>query len=103
MSVAAIRLLIALYAIIYNVPQPVALEVARLESDYNVTAQGDGGDAVGIFQWHKPSWDIVRRAMGETTEDLRLDARENIRTAMYAMGPMKLGRWWSTWQMAEGL
>ena len=107
MTITAIRLLICLYAIVYNVPQSVALEVARLESDYDVAAIGDNGAAVGLFQIHsdpetgRGSWEIVRAAMGESTDDLRHDPHENVRTAMYAMGRMGLGRWWSTWESAK--
>jgi hypothetical protein len=38
--------------------------------------------------------------MGLTTEDLRFDPVENIRTAMFTMG-QGLGRRWSVWDLAK--
>lgn len=100
MSIAMIRLLICLYAIVYGVPQNVALEVARLESDFDVIAIGDDGRAHGLFQIHLPLWGEQRARMGLPTDDLRLDPRENIRVAMFTMS-QGLGRRWSTWDLAK--
>ena len=105
MSVAVVKALIIMYATIYNVSPTLALRICELESDFCVTAIGDNGRAHGLFQIHNngedSSWQIIRRAMGETPEDLRLDARENVRTAMYGIGVMGLGRWWSTFEQAK--
>lgn len=105
MTVTAVKLLIVLYACIYNVSPTLALRICELESDFNVTAIGDQGAARGLYQIHNNghdgSWQIMRRAMGETTEDLRLDARENIKTALFAMGELGLYRWWSTYDLAQ--
>jgi len=101
MSVIAIKTLIVFCALTYGVNPALALRICELESDFNVTAVGDQGDAVGLWQWHKPSWEVVRRHMGKPTTDLRADPVESTETAMYAMGEMGLGRWWSTYEIAK--
>lgn len=84
----------------YHVNATIALEICRLESGFKPDAVGDNGAAVGLYQWHKQSWEHVRRLMGEAPTDCRLDPWQNIATAMYAMGCQGLYTWWSTYQAA---
>jgi len=66
------------------------------ESSLDAGAVGDDGAAVGLWQWHLSSWECVRAHMNAPLDDLRADAWESTRTAMYAMGELDLYHWWST-------
>ena len=101
MTVAAVKALIVLYSCLHGISPLVTLEMVRLESDYCETVEGDNGLAVGLWQWHKPSWDIVRRHMGKPTTDLRANPVASTKTAMHAIKVMGLGKWWSTWSLAH--
>lgn len=68
--------------------------VVRHESEWDPAAIGDQGRAVGLFQWHRPSWRHVRRAMGLSIEDRRHDARESTVTALWAMNN-GYADWWT--------
>jgi len=100
LRVTAIRLLIAYHAVMYGVDVSLATEICRLESDFDSRVFGDEGEAAGLYQWHLDSWIHVRAMMGASTEDTRMDPIDNIATAMYAMGELKLYRWWSTYEIA---
>jgi hypothetical protein len=39
-------------------------DLAKCESSLNPVAKGDAGLAYGIFQWHKPSWDMYNKRFG---------------------------------------
>lgn len=100
MAVVTIKLLIVFYATLYGVSPALATEICRLESDFAWDAIGDDGKAHGLFQFHLPLWREQRAKMGLSTEDLRLDPVENVRTAMFTMS-QGLGCRWSTWEMAK--
>lgn len=53
------------YAEIHDVSLEELLTVAKCESGYNPKAVGDGGRAVNIFQYHKPTFDRFSKLMGE--------------------------------------
>ena len=81
----------------YNVDEEFLVCIARAESALNPNAVGDEGLALGLFQWHAPSWILMREAMGLSAWTwLRLDANESAKTTAYAIGVMKLDRWWAT-------
>lgn len=92
-----ILLAILLAAKMYGVSPEYMLCVASYESDFRPAAVGDNGKAVGLYQWHKPSWEYVRGKMGEDPDpELREGPTEAAQTAAYAMGELGLYRWWST-------
>jgi hypothetical protein len=67
------------------------------ESNYIADAVGDRGRALGLWQWHAPSWRYVRERMGADPDPaLRADVEESTLTALYAMSELNLYRWWST-------
>jgi len=98
---AQIESVIRLLAPRYGVDPDYAVEIARLESGLNPYAVGDKGKAVGLWQWWYESWVCVRRAMGLPVTDRRDDVFESTITALYALGVMKLDRWWSTAEKAR--
>ena len=75
--------------------------IVRLESEWDPGAVGDDGAAVGLWQWHPESWRHVRAAMGASVEDRRADPVESTVTALYAIGRLDLGRWWTADRYCE--
>ena len=69
--------------------------IVQRESSWDIAAIGDGGKAVGLWQWHIKSWQFVRRKMGLPGTDLRMDAWESTRTALWALDH-GYENWWST-------
>jgi len=92
--------MIRLVASAYGVHPGLAVIIARRESSFRTAVVGDAGKAVGLWQWHLPSWCHVREKMGLDIVDLRDDPWESTLTAMYAMGVLHLYRWWSTYKPA---
>lgn len=95
-----IEVMIRALAPCYGVDPDFAVEIARLESSFRPKVVGDGGLAVGLWQWHYQSWVHVRSKMGLSVEDERDDAFESTITALYAIGQLGLARWWSTAERA---
>lgn len=56
---------IKLYAELHQVSEIELLTVAKCESGYNPKAIGDGGKAVNVFQYHKPTFIAFSKLMGE--------------------------------------
>lgn len=84
----------------YEVDPVYAINIVTLESSWDPNAIGDGGKAVGLWQWHLKSWEYVREKMKLPLDDLRTDPYEATRTALYAIGVLDLERWWSTAEKA---
>ena len=82
-------------ALAFGVEPERAACIVRLESEWDPAAIGDDGAAVGLWQWHMASWRHVRRQMGLSTEDRRMDPVESTATALFAIGRLGLGRWWT--------
>lgn len=99
MTVILLAIILAL-APAYGVDPELAIEICRLESDFDCYEPGDDGLAMGPWQFHLASWECVRTHMGLPLDDLRTDPYESTRTAMHAMGNMGLYRWWSTYEIA---
>jgi hypothetical protein len=95
-----IEVMIRALALRYGVDPDFAVEIVKLESSFRPKAVGDGGLAVGLWQWHFQSWVHVRTRMNLPTEDERDDAFESTITALYAIGRLGLARWWSTAERA---
>jgi len=96
-SILAIRHVIHALAALFHVDPRLALAIARRESAFNPNAIGNDGKAVGLWQWHLPSWIHVRRHMNLPSDDCRLDIAKSTQTAMFAMGILHLYHWWSTY------
>lgn len=96
-STLAIMAVIRSLAQLYGVDPALALCICRSESSFNPRAVGDEGRAVGLWQWHLPSWEHVRRSMDLPATDLRADVVESTEAAMYAMSVLGLYHWWSTY------
>jgi len=68
----------------YRIDVGFALCVARHESDFDTQAVGDDGEAVGLYQFLLPTWQMFRKKMGLPGDDHRLDAEESVKTACWA-------------------
>lgn len=64
-KVLSVKETIEKYAEIHDVSVEELLTVAKCESGYNPKAVGDGGRAVNIYQYHRPTFDRFSKLMGE--------------------------------------
>ena len=70
------------------------------ESHFKSSAVGDNGKAVGMAQFHLPTWISFRSKMGESVKDLRSDPEQAVKTLCWAVSqglkyhwsPVKNGR-----------
>ncbi|HYD92578.1 MAG TPA: transglycosylase SLT domain-containing protein, partial [Flavobacterium sp.] len=77
---------------------PMALRIAKCESNFNPKAKNRYSTASGVFQIIKGTWIGNRRAMGlDTNLDLRFDAEENIKTAKFIYSK----RGWQPWECVK--
>ena len=56
---------ISFYAELHGANLSELLTVAKCESGYNPKAVGDGGRAVNVFQYHRPTFNSFSKLMGE--------------------------------------
>jgi hypothetical protein len=75
---------VKMWALYYEVDEAYALCIAHRESSLNQTAVGDDGNAIGLWQFWLPTWEMFRKKMQATPDDLRGDLHESTRTAMWA-------------------
>jgi hypothetical protein len=78
----------------YGVSARYLVCLAREESRFDAQAVGDSGRAVGPFQYWLGTWQMFRRQMGLSTEDLRACEEESTRTTAWAISK-GLDRHWS--------
>jgi hypothetical protein len=78
----------------YGVSARYLVCLAREESRFDPNAVGDSGRAVGPFQYWLSTWQMFRRQMGLSTEDLRACEKESVRTTAWAVAN-GLSRHWS--------
>lgn len=83
--------LIYKYADIYKVDRDLALDVAKCESELRPTAVGDGGRARGVYQFHKPTFEMLSKRMGEKL-DYR-DTEDSVKLAMWAFATDRGFHW----------
>lgn len=83
--------LIKKYAKEYDFPENTALRVASCESEFKVNAVGDGGKAYGIYQFHKPTFDMFAKKFGEKLD--YYDTEHNIQLAIWALSNDKGHHW----------
>jgi len=78
-----------------NPEYAVCIAKAEAGPELDPRVEGDNGRALGLYQWHYPSWVHVRQHMGLSTDDLRGDPVQATVTAVWAW---KHGyrHWWST-------
>ena len=63
------------------------------ESGFRPQAVGDSGKAVGIAQFHYPTWKMFRNKMGLSEVDLRTNPEESIRTLCWALSEGYANHW----------
>lgn len=88
---ACIIELIYKYADQYDIDRDLALSVAKCESELKTTAIGDSGKARGVYQFHKPTFDMLSKRMGEKLN--YKNTEDNIRLAMWAFSTDRGFHW----------
>jgi hypothetical protein len=78
-----------------GVSPSMAVCILLRESGGHTWAVGDGGKAVGLWQWHLASWEHVQRARGEPLDDRRAELQASTEAAVWALGH-GYKHWWST-------
>lgn len=76
----------------YGVPRPVALGVARCESEFRADVYGDGGKAYGVFQFHKPTFTEFAKKFGDESLEYK-NLEHNVELAMWAISQGKGHHW----------
>lgn len=96
--------LIIKYSEEYNIPSKLTLTIAKCESGFKPTAQNKTSTASGIFQFLNGTWIQTRTQMGlDTSLELKMNAEENIKTAMWKIANGGLRAWdaskscWGNW------
>ncbi len=87
--------LIQKYSNQYEVSQKLALDIAACESSLKPTALGDGGKAYGIYQFHKPTFELFSKKLGEKLN--YYNTEDNIKLAIWALANDK-GHHWSCYK-----
>jgi len=83
--------LITHYAKIYKVDPKYAIDIAKCESMLNPTAVGDGGLAYGVFQFHKPTFEMFAKKIGESLDYYKTE--DNIKLAVWAFANDREFHW----------
>ncbi|MFA5987453.1 MAG: transglycosylase SLT domain-containing protein [Candidatus Paceibacterota bacterium] len=83
--------LIEKYSKQYELPKQLALDIAACESNLKPTAVGDGGKAYGIYQFHKPTFSLLSKKMGEKLDYYSIE--DNIRLAIWAISTDRGFHW----------
>ena len=89
--------LIKRYAELYDVSLALAMEVADCESDFRADIYGDSGKAYGIYQFHRPTFEMFSKKLGEKLD--YFDVEDNIRLAIWALANDR-GHHWSCYRKA---
>lgn len=67
-KVLSVQETISFYAKLYGANEQELLKVANCESRFNQKALGDNGAALGIYQYHEPTFNSFSHLMGKTLE-----------------------------------
>ena len=102
----SVQLMVQLLAPMYGVDPAFAAEVVRRESDWDIVAVGDDGDAVGLWQFHKPAFETgYRLEFGSEVDwsgaDMRLDPVVSTRVALRLMQEGYVGWWTAARQLID--
>jgi len=89
------------YAEEYDVSARYLVCLAREESRFDPQAVGDSGRAVGPFQYWLGTWQMFRRQMGLSTEDLRACEEESTRTTAWAISKGLDSHWTASSKCAD--
>ncbi len=87
--------LIEKYSAEYGVPKKLATDIAACESSFRPDVYGDTGKAYGIYQFHKPTFELFSKKIGEDLDYYNVE--DNIKLAMWAIANDK-GRHWSCYK-----
>ena len=113
----SVQLMVQLLAPMYGVDSEFATEVVRRESEWNIYAVGDDGDAVGLWQFHKPAFETGYRLeygaeVDWSAPDMRLDPEVSTRVALRLIQEGYV-EWWTAarqlmnegqnWELAVGV
>lgn len=96
--------LIIKYSDYYQIPSSLTFKIAKCESGYNPLAKNKSSTASGVFQFLNGTWQETRDQMGlNSSLELKLDAEENIKTAIWKIANGGLNAWnaskgcWGNW------
>lgn len=91
---------IALFAQKYGLNEQMMLDVAKCESGLNQLARGDSGVAVGIYQFHRGTWDMFSKELGEKLDIDSVHDQAKLASWSFAHGKE---RHWSCWKQIADL
>ena len=92
-KVLSVKETIELYAEVYDANVDELLDVAMCESSLNPKARGDGGRAVNIFQYHRPTFDRFSNLMGETLDYYSYHDQAKLTSWIWANYPQYKNHW----------
>ncbi|HBM45676.1 MAG: hypothetical protein UT05_C0004G0018 [Parcubacteria group bacterium GW2011_GWF2_38_76] len=83
--------LIKKYSKEFNYSEKMARAIAYCESNYVPNARGDNGKAYGVYQFHKPTFEMFSRLKGEKLD--YYNPEDNIKLAIWALANDKENHW----------
>lgn len=83
--------LIEKYSAEYNYSKKTAKAVAYCESEYKANAVGDHGKAYGVYQFHRATFEMFSKQMGEKLD--YYNPEDNIKLAIWALANDKENHW----------
>ena len=81
------------YAELHQVSAEQLLTVAKCESSYNPKAVGDGGRAVNIFQYHRPTFIGFSKLMGEELDYYSYEDQAKLTAFIWKNYPQYRNQW----------
>ena len=90
-SPPSVRELIVKWADYYKVDVATSLRIARCESAFSPTANGDGGLAYGVYQFHRSTFDHFSQELGQ--EMSYHNTEDNIQLANFAFSKGYYSHW----------
>mgnify|MGYP001591921444 CR=1 FL=1 len=83
--------MIRVYAKWYGVKTDIAMQIAECESQFRTDVYGDGGKAYGPFQFHRPTFELFEKKLGEDLE--YRDPQDQVKLALWALANGKGSHW----------
>ncbi len=81
-----------MYAKRYGVDAKLAMKVAKCESEYRTNVYGDSGKAYGVYQFHKPTFELFAKAYGDESMDYK-NPEHSIKLALLAISHGEGDHW----------
>ncbi len=79
---------------LYGVDPDYAIAIVRCESSLRTDAVGDSGAALGLWQFHLPTWEAnARRVFGRDVGDLRADPLASSLVASWMLARGQAWQW----------